>query len=179
MFLPIFVKCELLEFIRDHYSDFSSKVFWVYASMDCMKVVATVSLVIHNLWSQLWNGVSNYDIVRQPHKVKDGGGDSASKRTRTKTIIDPHGKFLQDKKLHKLGRPALITDSWKIARRYLWPYFLLDLLVILPIPQVVTSWIFSEMAQTKSSNKIKMFNSFVLLQYVPRILPIDLYPGRN
>ncbi|KAK7835762.1 cyclic nucleotide-gated ion channel 1, partial [Quercus suber] len=40
-----------------------------------------------------------------------------------------------DKKLHKLGRPALITDSWKIARRYLWPYFLLDLLVILPIPQ--------------------------------------------
>lgn len=146
---------------------------------------------------------SNYDIERQPHKVKDGGGDSASKRTRTKTIIDPHGKFLQrwniifvlscviailldplffylpvingdkkcieldkrlwnralflrsfndmiylmhiilqfrtgfiDKKLQKLGRPALITDSWKIARRYLWPYFLLDLLVILPIPQV-------------------------------------------
>ncbi|KAL4614130.1 hypothetical protein ACB092_07G032400 [Castanea dentata] len=40
--------------------------------------------------------------------------------------------------------------------------------------QVVTSWIFSEMAQTKSSNKIKLFNSFVLLQYVPRILPIYL-----
>ncbi|KAK7835765.1 hypothetical protein CFP56_023061 [Quercus suber] len=39
--------------------------------------------------------LNNYDIVRQPHKVKDGGGDSASKRTRTKTIIDPHGKFLQ------------------------------------------------------------------------------------
>ncbi|KAF3947654.1 hypothetical protein CMV_026241 [Castanea mollissima] len=207
--------------------------------MDFMKVVATVSLVIRNLWSQLRNGVSNYDIERQPHK--DGGGDSASKRTRTKTIIDPHGKFLQrwniifvlscviailldplffylpvingdrkcieldkrlwtralflrsfndmiylmhiilqfrtgfiDKKLQKLGRPALITDSWKIAQRYLWPYFLLDLLVILPIPQVVTSWIFSEMAQTKSSNKIKLFNSFVLLQYVPRILPIYL-----
>lgn len=38
---------------------------------------------------------NNYDIERQPHKVKDGGGDSESKRTRTKTIIDPHGKFLQ------------------------------------------------------------------------------------
>lgn len=36
---------------------------------------------------------SNYDIERQPHN--DGGSDSASKRTRTKTIIDPHGKFLQ------------------------------------------------------------------------------------
>ncbi|KAL4614132.1 hypothetical protein ACB092_07G032400 [Castanea dentata] len=176
--------------------------------MDFMKVVATVSLVIRSLWSQLRNGVSNYDIERQPHK--DGGGDSASKRTRTKTIIDPHGKFLQrwniifvlscviailldplffylpvingdrkcieldkrlwtralflrsfndmiylmhiilqfrtgfiDKKLQKLGRPALITDSWKIAQRYLWPYFLLDLLVILPIPQVLGAfWYF-------------------------------------
>ncbi|KAL4614127.1 hypothetical protein ACB092_07G032200 [Castanea dentata] len=151
--------------------------------MDFMKVVATVSLVIRSLWSQLRNGVSNYDIERQPHK--DGGGDSASKRTRTKTIIDPHGKFLQrwniifvlscviailldplffylpvingDRKCIELDKRlwtrALFlrsfndmiylmhiilqfrTDSWKIAQRYLWPYFLLDLLVILPIPQ--------------------------------------------
>ena len=145
---------------------------------------------------------SNYDIERQPHKVKDGGGDSTSKRTRTKTIIDPHGKFLQrwniifvlscviailldplffylpvinedkkciglDKKLwitaivlrsvtdiiylmhiifqfrtgfinkerEKLGK-GLNTDAWEIAKRYLGRYFLIDILAILPIPQV-------------------------------------------
>jgi cyclic nucleotide gated channel len=36
----------------------------------------------------------------------------------------------------KLGKPVLITDASAIAKRYLWPYFLIDILVILPIPQV-------------------------------------------
>ena len=34
-----------------------------------------------------------------------------------------------------------INDPWKIARRYLWPYFLIDILVILPFPQVRESFL--------------------------------------
>lgn len=35
----------------------------------------------------------------------------------------------------------VVKDSWKIARRYLWPYFVIDVLVILPFPQVRRSFI--------------------------------------
>ena len=42
-----------------------------------------------------------------------------------------------DKELRKLAKPELNTDAWKIAKKYLWPRFLLDILTILPIPQVM------------------------------------------
>ena len=41
-----------------------------------------------------------------------------------------------DKKLLKSGKPVFVKDARKIARRYFWPYFVIDILVILPIPQV-------------------------------------------
>ena len=41
-----------------------------------------------------------------------------------------------DEELRKLAKPKLNTDAWKIARKYLWPRFILDILTILPIPQV-------------------------------------------
>ena len=41
-----------------------------------------------------------------------------------------------DKELRKLANPELNTDAWKIARKYLWPRFILNILTILPIPQV-------------------------------------------
>lgn len=40
-----------------------------------------------------------------------------------------------DKERERLGK-GLNTDAWKIAKRYLWPYFIIDILAILPIPQV-------------------------------------------
>ena len=40
-----------------------------------------------------------------------------------------------DKERERLGK-GLNTDAWKIAKRYLWPCFLIDILAILPIPQV-------------------------------------------
>ncbi|XP_030942479.1 cyclic nucleotide-gated ion channel 1-like isoform X2 [Quercus lobata] len=57
------------------------------------------------------------------------------------------------------------------SRSYFWPFFMLNILVILPIPQVVMSSIFSEMRRTKSSN-ITILNSLVLLQYGPRVFQI-------
>lgn len=37
------------------------------------------------------------------------------------------------------GRGVLIEDSWEIAKRYLSSYFLVDILAVLPLPQVRTN----------------------------------------
>jgi cyclic nucleotide gated channel len=37
------------------------------------------------------------------------------------------------------GRGVLVEDSWVIAKRYLSSYFLVDILAILPLPQVCLS----------------------------------------
>ena len=36
----------------------------------------------------------------------------------------------------KLARTVIVKDAWSIAKRYLLSYFLMDILAILPIPQV-------------------------------------------
>nr|POE80363.1 cyclic nucleotide-gated ion channel 1 [Quercus suber] len=47
----------------------------------------------------------------------------------------------------KLARTMIIKDAWPIAKRYLLSYFLMDILAILPIPQVLVPIIFSEMRE--------------------------------
>nr|POF08082.1 cyclic nucleotide-gated ion channel 1 [Quercus suber] len=48
-----------------------------------------------------------------------------------------------DKKLLRSGKSELNTDAWKIAQKYLWPWFLFDIITILPIPQVLGAfWYF-------------------------------------
>jgi len=42
----------------------------------------------------------------------------------------------KNESLHALGRNEVVTDSWKIAKSYLLSYFLMDILAILPLPQV-------------------------------------------
>ncbi|KAM3741816.1 hypothetical protein ACB098_07G025700 [Castanea mollissima] len=79
-----------------------------------------------------------------------------------------------DEELRKLGKPELNTDAWKIAQKYLWPWFLFDILSIIPIPQVVVPIIISEMRGTESTNKVKFLNAIVLFQYVPRVYQIYL-----
>ncbi|XP_065623549.1 cyclic nucleotide-gated ion channel 1 [Quercus suber] len=79
-----------------------------------------------------------------------------------------------DKKLLKSGKPELNTNARKIAKKYLWPRLIFDILAILPIPQVVIPTIFSEMRSTKTSNKMKLLNTIVLFQYVPRVSQIYL-----
>ncbi|XP_030944422.1 cyclic nucleotide-gated ion channel 1-like isoform X2 [Quercus lobata] len=79
-----------------------------------------------------------------------------------------------DEELRKLAKLELNTDAWKIARKYLWPRFILDILTILPIPQVVVRIIISEMKGTESTHKVKFLNAVVLFQYVPRVYQIYL-----
>ncbi|BBH03738.1 cyclic nucleotide gated channel 1 [Prunus dulcis] len=53
-------------------------------------------------------------------------------------------------------------------------YILLDILAVLPVPQVALSIFLSKMRGSKSLKTMKFLNSLVLLQYVPRVLPIYL-----
>ena len=38
-----------------------------------------------------------------------------------------------DEDERKLGRTKAVTDAWPIAKRYLWSYFIFDILAILPL----------------------------------------------
>ncbi|KAK7835493.1 cyclic nucleotide-gated ion channel 1 [Quercus suber] len=57
---------------------------------------------------------------------------------------------------------------------YLWMRFMFDILVILPIPQVLMSNILSEMRRAKNTISAKILNAVILIQYGPRILQIYL-----
>ncbi|CAB4280658.1 unnamed protein product [Prunus armeniaca] len=57
------------------------------------------------------------------------------------------------------------------AKRILQSYVLLDILAVLPAPQVVLS-IFSKMKGSRSSKTMKFLNFLLVLQYVPRVLLI-------
>ncbi|KAL4594931.1 hypothetical protein ACB092_12G055000 [Castanea dentata] len=74
----------------------------------------------------------------------------------------------------KLARTVIVKDAWPIAKSYLSSYFLMDILAILPIPQVLVPIIFSEMRGAKFFNKMKYLNAVVLFQYVPRVLRLYL-----
>ncbi|KAK4564798.1 hypothetical protein RGQ29_006744 [Quercus rubra] len=56
---------------------------------------------------------------------------------------------------------------------YLWMRFVFNILVILPIPQVLMSNILSEMRRAKYTS-VKILNAVFLIQYGPRILQIYL-----
>ncbi|KAM4068791.1 hypothetical protein ACB094_12G039400 [Castanea mollissima] len=72
------------------------------------------------------------------------------------------------------GKATLITDPRKIARRYLWPYLVIDILVLLPIPQVAILILFREVRGSKALGIRKFLTAVLLFQYVPRIIQIYL-----
>ncbi|PRQ59496.1 putative protein kinase RLK-Pelle-WAK family [Rosa chinensis] len=60
-----------------------------------------------------------------------------------------------------------------IAKTIWWSYILIDMLAILPLPQVLILHFFSKMRGSRSLNTRKfIMNSFVLMQYVPRVFRI-------
>ncbi|XP_021803175.1 cyclic nucleotide-gated ion channel 1-like [Prunus avium] len=71
-----------------------------------------------------------------------------------------------------------IKFCWDVIAKTIWGsyHILIDILAILPLPQVAILIFFSEMRDLRSLNTIRMviMNLFVLLQYVPRILCIYL-----
>ncbi|XP_057968749.1 putative cyclic nucleotide-gated ion channel 8 isoform X1 [Malania oleifera] len=73
------------------------------------------------------------------------------------------------------GRGELVIDPAQIAKRYLMRYFIVDLLAVLPLPQM-TVWKFLQ--RTKDSEVFttkRVLLNIVFLQYIPRffrILPL-------
>ncbi|KAG2700631.1 hypothetical protein I3760_06G007900 [Carya illinoinensis] len=72
------------------------------------------------------------------------------------------------------GRGVLVEDAREIATRYLSSYFLIDILAVLPLPQVVILVIIPKMAGSKSLNTKNLLKFVVCFQYLPRCLRI--YP---
>ncbi|OIV98002.1 hypothetical protein TanjilG_26633 [Lupinus angustifolius] len=70
------------------------------------------------------------------------------------------------------GRGVLVEDAWAIAVRYLTSYFLVDILAVLPLPQVVILIIIPKMKGSESLNTKNLLKFVVFFQYVPRFLRI-------
>ncbi|XP_062119858.1 cyclic nucleotide-gated ion channel 1-like isoform X2 [Humulus lupulus] len=61
-----------------------------------------------------------------------------------------------------------------IFTKFPWSYLLIDLLAIIPLPQVVVLLYFSKITGSSSLRARKFINLLLLLQYVPRILRVYL-----
>ncbi|KAI3800223.1 hypothetical protein L1987_35534 [Smallanthus sonchifolius] len=72
------------------------------------------------------------------------------------------------------GRGVLVEDAWVIAKRYMSSYFLVDILAVLPMPQIVLLIIVPKMKGSRAMNTKNMLKFVVLFQYIPRMLRI--YP---
>ncbi|KAG9154476.1 hypothetical protein Leryth_020504, partial [Lithospermum erythrorhizon] len=72
------------------------------------------------------------------------------------------------------GRGVLVEDSWAIAKKYLSKYFILDVLAVLPLPQVVILIVIPKLRGATSINTKNFLKFIVLFQYIPRVLRV--YP---
>ncbi|XP_010417136.1 PREDICTED: probable cyclic nucleotide-gated ion channel 6 [Camelina sativa] len=72
------------------------------------------------------------------------------------------------------GRGELVIDPAQIAKRYLQQYFIIDLLSVLPVPQIVVwRFLFNSMGANVLATK-QALRYIVLVQYIPRFL--RMYP---
>ncbi|KAL1552762.1 Cyclic nucleotide-gated ion channel 1 [Salvia divinorum] len=81
-------------------------------------------------------------------------------------FIDPYSRVF--------GRGVLVEDSWEIAKRYLASYFIIDVLAVLPLPQIAILIIIPKMNGARSLNTKNLLKFVVLFQYIPRFLRV--YP---
>lgn len=70
------------------------------------------------------------------------------------------------------GRGVLVEDLSAIARRYLSSYFFIDILAVLPLPQVVVLIIIPKLKGSPHVDAKTLLKVIVLLQYVPRLIRI-------
>ncbi|KAH9619545.1 hypothetical protein KSS87_021313 [Heliosperma pusillum] len=76
-----------------------------------------------------------------------------------------------------LGRGELIRDPAAIARRYLSSYFIVDVLAVLPFPQLAVSVIIPNMSGGRMTSK-GLLKLVIFTQYFPRLFRIyPLYKG--
>ncbi|KAG0464589.1 hypothetical protein HPP92_018753 [Vanilla planifolia] len=70
-----------------------------------------------------------------------------------------------------VGAGDLVDEPKKIAKHYLHGYFLLDMFVVLPLPQVMILVVIPKYVGTLSANYAKNLLRFtVLVQYIPRMI---------
>ncbi|KNA09522.1 hypothetical protein SOVF_152890 [Spinacia oleracea] len=70
------------------------------------------------------------------------------------------------------GRGVLVEDAKAIAKRYLSSYFWIDILAVLPLPQVAILIIIPRLSGFRSANTKNLLKFIVVFQYVPRILRV-------
>ncbi|CAN4085762.1 unnamed protein product [Withania somnifera] len=72
------------------------------------------------------------------------------------------------------GRGVLVEDAWEIAKRYLSSNFLIDILAVLPLPQVAILIVIPKLRGAKSLNTKNLLKFVIFFQYIPRLLRV--YP---
>lgn len=79
-----------------------------------------------------------------------------------------------------VGAGELVDHPKKIALHYLQTYFLFDLFVVLPLPQIMILFVIPKHLGTSGENYAKnLLRAVVLAQYIPRLcrfLPMLIYP---
>ncbi|GFP88478.1 probable cyclic nucleotide-gated ion channel 20 chloroplastic [Phtheirospermum japonicum] len=68
-----------------------------------------------------------------------------------------------------MGAGDLVDDPKKIARHYLFGCFILDLFVVLPLPQIIILLILPVSMKTGANNAKNLLRAAILVQYVPRL----------
>lgn len=80
------------------------------------------------------------------------------------------------------GRGVLVEDSSAIARRYMSSYFFIDILAVLPLPQVVMLLIIPNLRESANLDAKNLLLFIVIFQYLPRlgrIIPLYLEVTRT
>ncbi|PIN25517.1 hypothetical protein CDL12_01745 [Handroanthus impetiginosus] len=68
------------------------------------------------------------------------------------------------------GTGDLVDDPKKIARNYLFGYFIIDVFVVLPLPQIIILLILPDSMGATGANYAKnLLRAAILVQYVPRL----------
>ncbi|KAL8148401.1 cyclic nucleotide-gated ion channel 1-like [Apium graveolens] len=70
------------------------------------------------------------------------------------------------------GRGVLVEDASAIAKKYLKSYFLIDILAVLPLPQVAVVIIIPHMGGSHPLHTKNLLKYIVLFQYIPRVLRV-------
>ncbi|XP_027072839.1 probable cyclic nucleotide-gated ion channel 5 [Coffea eugenioides] len=70
------------------------------------------------------------------------------------------------------GRGELVIDPAQIAKRYVWSYFIIDFLSVLPLPQIVV-WRFLQKSEGSDVYTTKQaLLVIIILQYIPRFIRV-------
>ncbi|KAL2243852.1 probable cyclic nucleotide-gated ion channel 20, chloroplastic isoform X1 [Sesamum indicum] len=69
-----------------------------------------------------------------------------------------------------MGAGDLVDDPKKIARNYFFGYFIIDLFVVLPLPQIIILLILPDSMGATGANYAKnLLRAAILIQYIPRL----------